>query len=100
MEDISSLNIDQGNGTQGPILGHSHQHPQPQELIQCPICSRSYEKHIIEVHAASCEGPLEDIVTIRDYPESIKVECPICNQSYDQTEIEHRAANCGEEIFM
>jgi len=88
--------------------------PQPKQLIQCPLCSRSYEKHVIEVHAANCEGRPEDIpevVTIGDEPEpqiisgsgfmsSSKVECPICNQGYDQTDIEQHAASCGEEVYV
>ena len=71
-------------------------------MIQCPLCSRSFEKNVIEVHAANCEGRKEDIpevVTIGDEPE-VKVECPICNQSYDQQDIEQHAANCGEEVFV
>ena len=91
--------------------------PQPKQLIQCPLCSRSYEKHVIEAHAANCEGRPEDIpevVTIGDEPEirenisgsgfrmsnSSKVECPICNQGYDQTDIEQHAASCGEEVYV
>lgn len=92
--------------------------PQPKQLIQCPLCSRSYEKHVIEVHAANCEGRPEDIpevVTIGDeLPEpqnsisgsgfrmssSSIVECPICNQGYDQTDIEQHAASCGEEVYV
>jgi len=84
--------------------------PQPKQLIQCPLCSRSYEKHVIEVHAANCEGRPEDIpevVTIGDDPEpgiisgsGSKVECPICNQSYNQTDIEQHAASCGEEVYV
>jgi hypothetical protein len=88
--------------------------PQPKQLIQCPLCSRSYEKHVIEIHAANCEGRPEDIpevVTIGDEPEpqiisgsgftsSSKVECPICNQGYDQTDIEQHAASCGEEVYV
>ena len=92
--------------------------PQPKQLIQCPLCSRSYEKHVIEIHAANCEGRPEDIpevVTIGDeLPEpqnsisgsgfrmssSSIVECPICNQGYDQTDIEQHAASCGEEVYV
>ena len=77
------------------------------QLIQCPLCSRSFEKHVIEVHAANCEGRPEDIpevVTIGDDdlppPPNPKVECPICNQAYDQSEIEQHAANCGEEVYV
>ena len=76
------------------------------QLIQCPLCSRSFEKHVIEVHAANCEGRPEDIpevVTIGDDdlpPTNPKVECPICNQAYDQSEIEQHAANCGEEVYV
>ena len=79
------------------------------QLIQCPLCSRSFEKHVIEVHAANCEGRPEDIpevVTIGDdeIPQSSsnisKVECPICNQAYDRKDIEQHASVCGEEVYV
>lgn len=84
-----------------------HNHNHQKQLIQCPLCSRSFEKEVIEIHAANCEGRPEDIpevVTIRDEepqpPAPPKVECPICNQSYSQTDIEQHAANCGEEVYV
>ena len=97
-----------------PRPGHTRRRPnnssneesrQQMQLIQCPLCSRSFEKHVIEVHAANCEGRPEDIpevVTIGDdEPQNVaKVECPICNQAYDQAEIEQHAANCGEEVYV
>ena len=79
------------------------------QLIQCPLCSRSFEKHVIEVHAANCEGRPEDlpeVVTIGDdeIPQSSsnisKVECPICNQAYDRKDIEQHASVCGEEVYV
>ena len=82
------------------------------QLIQCPLCSRSFEKHVIELHAANCEGKPEDapeVVTIPDDDlptpssrrrENSKVDCPICDQAYDQSEIEAHAANCGEEVYV
>lgn len=85
------------------------------QLIQCPLCSRSFEKHVIEVHAANCEGRPEDIpevVTIGDdellpnisssssRASAAKVECPICNQAYDQKDIEQHASVCGEEVYV
>lgn len=85
------------------------------QLIQCPLCSRSFEKHVIEVHAANCEGRPEDIpevVTIGDdellpnisssssRASTAKVECPICNQAYDQKDIEQHASVCGEEVYV
>lgn len=81
--------------------GGSSNASQAKQLIQCPLCSRSFEKNVIEIHAANCEGRPEDIpevVTIRD--DEPKIECPICNQSYDQADIEQHAANCGEEVFV
>ena len=85
--------------------------PQPMQLIQCPLCSRSFEKHVIELHASNCEGKPEDapeVVTIPDDEptpssrrrENSKVDCPICDQAYDQSEIEAHAANCGEEVYV
>lgn len=85
---------------------------QQMQLIQCPLCSRSFEKHVIEVHAANCEGRPEDIpevVTIGDdellpnvssSAAAAKVECPICNQAYDQKDIEQHASVCGEEVYV
>ena len=77
-----------------------------QQLVQCPLCSRSFDKNVIEVHASSCEGRPEDVpevVTITDdepIQTNPKVECPICNQSYDQKDIEQHAASCGEEVYV
>ena len=80
------------------------------QLIQCPLCSRSLENQVIELHAANCKGKLEEVVTIpdddlptpssRSRPENSKVDCPICDQAYDQSEIEAHAANCGEEVYV
>jgi len=90
----------------------SNDERQQMQLIQCPLCSRSFEKHVIEVHAANCEGRPEDIpevVTIGDdellpnvssSAAAAKVECPICNQAYDQKDIEQHASVCGEEVYV
>ena len=40
--------------------GNGSGHAAAKQLIQCPLCSRSYEKHVIEVHAADCEGRPEE----------------------------------------
>ena len=100
----------QSNSSAGPSASDI---PQPMQLIQCPLCSRSFEKHVIELHAANCEGKPEDVpevVTIpdddlptpssRSRQENSKVDCPICDQAYDQSEIEAHAANCGEEVYV
>ena len=96
-----------GHRGRRPASNNSEESRQQMQLIQCPLCSRSFEKHVIEVHAANCEGRPEDIpevVTIGDDdlppPPNPKVECPICNQAYDQSEIEQHAANCGEEVYV
>ena len=93
-----------------PHNNSDHGGPQPKHLIQCPLCSRSFEKHVIELHAANCEGKPEDVPEVVTIPDdeptsgptnrSNKVECPICNQAYDQSEIEAHAANCGEEVYV
>ena len=37
--------------TRGPT-SHSNQ----QTLIQCPLCGRQFERSVVEIHAATCEG--------------------------------------------
>ena len=86
------------------------------------MCSRSFAKNVIEVHAANCEGRTEEAeddfehVEVDEVAEAVAnsnadvnmrsansvklIECPICNQSYDQTVIEEHAANCGEEVYV
>lgn len=97
-----------GSASRRRLGGHysGSQPQQQQQLIQCPLCSRSFGKSVIEVHAANCEGRPEDlpeIVTLRDdepMQSQKTIECPICNQAYGQSVIEEHAANCGEEVYV
>jgi hypothetical protein len=44
-----------GGGVRHRSRGPTSQQNQ-QTLIQCPLCSRQFDRSVVEVHAATCEG--------------------------------------------
>ena len=100
--DYSSNFFNRSPTTSTPRVGASHRQsshrsnssgssasdiPKPMQLIQCPLCSRSFENQVIELHSANCNGKPEEVVTIpdddlprpssRSRKENSKVACPI-----------------------
>ena len=56
-------------------------------MIQCPLCSRSFTREVIEYHAANCEGraPSPPISLVERDPDDIEILEPI-NDSRDERE--------------
>ena len=48
-------------------------------MIQCPLCSRSFTREVIEYHAANCEGraPSPPISLVERDPDDIEILEPI-----------------------
>ena len=62
-----------GGGVRQRTRGSTSHQLNQQTLIQCPLCGRQFERSVVEVHAATCEG--RDPEQVRSHPLRVQRRC-------------------------
>ncbi len=79
----------------------SQSQSQQQRLIQCPLCSRSFAKSVIEIHAASCDGRHGDEVDAPATADVLEVNLPPERDEYPEssTRRQYQTTSAMPELF-